>query len=173
MHTIRRAIKFSAVFYLITVLSGCAGGSRSGAIPDSPTTPRRVAVWDIVDYSATASASTEAGDILTSKIIETIQGLPNTTVVEREKLTLALSELNIGSAAIADPETQLKLGEILGASDMVFGGYQVFGDMMRLDIRLVNVETGKVLKAVDKTIPASDMSAWLTDGEAAAKELFQ
>lgn len=110
---------------------------------------------------------------MTGKLIMALHEMPTVTVVERKKLELALNELSTGSTDLVDDSTKLQVGKILGASHMVFGGYQVFGDMMRLDIRLVEVETGKMVKAAQKTVPASDLSQWLTAGENAGKELFE
>jgi len=54
---------------------------------------------------------------------------------------------------------------------MVFGGYMLIGTTMRIDLRLVEVETGKVLKAVQKTALSNDISGWLDAAGKAAAEL--
>jgi hypothetical protein len=86
-------------------------------------------------------------------------------------LNRVLEELHLGSSALADEQTRLKLGKLVGARLMVFGGYQVFGGQMRIDLRLVEVETGKVLKAVHKIAPSGDMSGWLDAAGMAGGEL--
>jgi len=55
---------------------------------------------------------------------------------------------------------------------MVFGGYFVLGDMMRLDLRLVEVETGSIVKAAQKTTSAGDLNGWLRVARQAAEELI-
>jgi hypothetical protein len=55
---------------------------------------------------------------------------------------------------------------------MVFGGYFVLGDMMRLDLRLVEVETGSIVKAAQKTTSAGDLNGWLRVAQQAAEELI-
>jgi curli biogenesis system outer membrane secretion channel CsgG len=55
---------------------------------------------------------------------------------------------------------------------MVFGGYQIIGEHMRLDLRLVEVETGKIIKAVQRMSSSSDLSEWLNSAREAAEELF-
>ena len=37
---------------------------------------------------------------------------------------------------------------------MMFGGYLVFGEQTNLDLRLVDVETGGVIKSAEKTVSA-------------------
>lgn len=43
----------------------------------------------------------------------------------------------------------------MGATLMVFGGYQAIGDTVRLDGRLVEVESGRTIKAVFETARAA------------------
>ena len=83
-----------------------------------------------------------------------------------------MEELKLGSSSLADEDTRLKLGRLSGARLMVFGGYQIIGSRMRLDLRLVEVETGKIIKAVQKVSPASDLPGWLNSARGAAEELF-
>jgi hypothetical protein len=93
-------------------------------------------------------------------------------VVEREKLLLALEELYLSTSELAERETQLKLGRIVGARWMIFGGYQVVGQTMRLDMRRVDVATGQVVGTVKKEVAASDVDKWLEGAKEAAKELL-
>lgn len=148
-------------------ISGCAGK------PVRHLQSQTIAVWDLTDYTASQDTRTEMGEILTAKFIQALQTLPEITVVERQQLALALEELNIGTTAVTDESTRLKIGKILGATQMVFGGYQVFGDTMRLDIRLIDTETGKIINAIEKTIPGAGMTEWLNAAEGAARELVE
>jgi curli biogenesis system outer membrane secretion channel CsgG len=93
-------------------------------------------------------------------------------VVERERLLLALQELNLATTSLTDESTRLQIGRIVGAQLMIFGGYQVIVDKMRLDLRLVEVESGSILKAAEKTTSATDVSEWLRAAREAALELF-
>lgn len=142
---------------ILAGMNGCATKSVS------ETSQTRIAVFDIEAYSmASAGSSTDMTEILTLRLIQSLQENPSVTVVEREQITLALEELNLGSSALAEEETRLKIGQVIGASHMIFGGYQVFGGMMRLDLRMVEVETGKIVSVVDRSGPGSNISEWLT-----------
>jgi len=88
-------------------------------------------------------------------------------------LVLALEELNLGTTSLVDESTRLQIGRIVQAQLMVFGGYQVIADHMRLDLRLVEVQTGKILKAAKQITSGTDMSSWLKAAAEAAAELFQ
>jgi len=163
----KRIYIFTGLVLLCWGIIGCAAPSVK------PLQPKTIAVWDLSDYTAVEGSQAEMGEILSAKLIQTLQETGNITVVERQKIVLALDELNIGSSEIAEESTKLRIGKLLGATQMVFGGYQVFGDMMRLDIRLVQVETGKIIKAVEKTVPSVKISQWLNAAEDAGKELVE
>ena len=137
-------------------------------MPDGAT----VAVWDLENLSIMPGQGDDMAEFLTAKVVETLKGQTDFRLVEREKLLLALEELNLGSSALADQQTGLQIGRILGAQFMVFGAYQIIGDSMRIDLRLVEVESGKVLKTAAETAPPAGMQAWLQAAENAASGLF-
>lgn len=66
-------------------------------------------------------------------------------VVERANIQKLLDEQNLGASGRVDDATAAKIGKILGAKHVVTGGIISQPDgAMRLDIRVVNVETSKV-----------------------------
>jgi curli biogenesis system outer membrane secretion channel CsgG len=150
------------------VFSAGSCSTSSMLVPTGGT----IAVWDLEESCPLARARPELGEILSAQVIETLKEKGGFIVVERERLVLALEELHLGTTPIVDETTRLELGRLLGAQLMVFGNYQVIGDKMRLDLRLVEVETGRVLKAVAKTASATDFSAWLNAAKGAADELL-
>jgi curli biogenesis system outer membrane secretion channel CsgG len=131
-----------------------------------------IAVWDFDNLTPSANNQHDLGEFLSSQVIEALKERGDIYIVERERLLLALEELNLGTTSLVDEGTRLKLGRLSGAQMMVFGSYQVIGDQMRLDLRLVEVETGKVRKAVQKITSATDLSEWLNSAREAAGELF-
>ena len=151
---------------LLTFFTGCTSApSMDGQTP-------AVAVWDLANLNPAATIGPDMGELLAATVIETLKESGAFQVVERERLILALEELNRGSSALVDESTRLKIGRIMGARFMVFGGYFVLGDMMRLDLRLVEVETGSIVKAAQKTATAGDLTGWLRVARQAAKELI-
>jgi curli biogenesis system outer membrane secretion channel CsgG len=151
---------------LILFLTGCA----TSPSPYEKGTP--IAVWDVENLSTSGGRSSGLGELLSSQVIEALQKRGDFTVVEREHLILALEELGLGTTSVVDEATQLELGRLVGARLMVFGGYQVIEDKMSLDLRLVEVETGRVLKATRKITSASDLAGWLRAAEEATAGLF-
>lgn len=151
---------------LLMFLSGCS------TAPSMERPTPAVAVWDLENLNPNEAIGTDMGELLASEVIETLKEAGTFEVVERQRLILALEELNLGSSSLADNATRLKIGHIVGARFMVFGSYLVLGDMMRLDLRLVEVETGSVVKAAEKTAAAGDLNGWLKATREAARELI-
>jgi len=118
-----------------------------------------VAIWDLEDLSPSDVVRPELGELLSTKVIETFKETDLYTVVERERLLLVLEELNLGTTLLVDETTRLRIGRLVGARLMVFGGYQVIEEQMRLDLRLVEVETGRIRKAAQKTVLSTDLKS--------------
>jgi len=131
-----------------------------------------VAVWDLVDNSDLSEARPEFAELLSAQIIDTLKQKGDYTVVERERLLLALEELGLGTTILVDSATRLRLGRLVGAKLMVFGGYMIISNLMRLDLRLVDVETGVTLKAASQTAAASDITAVLAVARAVTEKLL-
>jgi curli biogenesis system outer membrane secretion channel CsgG len=128
-----------------------------------------IAVWN-VERLLPMPGQPDLGELFSDQIIQTLNKSGNCRVIERKSLHLALQELKLNS--LADESTHLRLGKILGARWMVFGGYFATGAQMRVDLRIVEVETGKVKKAVQKTTTSQDLNDWLTQVREAAAELL-
>lgn len=66
-------------------------------------------------------------------------------VVERDNLKKLMDEQNLSTSGRVDQETAVKVGKLLGAHHMIFGGFVTDGrGKMRLDARAVNVETSAI-----------------------------
>ena len=132
-----------------------------------------VAVWDLENYSITDNPILDnLQEFLSAKVAETLTTQGGYIIVERQKLLLALEELNISSSALADEASRLQVGHMVGAQLMVFGAYQQVGDQLRIDLRLIDVEMGTVIRPAKLTTTATDASALLAAAEAVAKKLL-
>lgn len=77
--------------------------------------------------------------------LKSIEGL---TVIGRERVYDALRRLNLGEQESLDEKVATQVGREIGARWMICGGYQRFGEMLRVTARTVSVETGEILKTV-------------------------
>ncbi|HYO55031.1 CsgG/HfaB family protein [Archangium sp.] len=68
-------------------------------------------------------------------------------VVEREKLQKLLDELKLQRSGYFDSKTVQRIGQGIGAQFAVTGSLQAVDPSLRIDIRLVEIATGKVLLA--------------------------
>ena len=112
---------------------------------------------------------------LSGKIIQKIIKKGYYDVITRDRLLVLLKELNLDTSLLVDKRTQLKLGKIIGAKLMVFGDIiEITYDRIMIHLRLVDVETGKILTSLEKYYnPApSNLSEWIKGVEEMTSELF-
>lgn len=168
--SIKHAIICAA--FCLTIFGCVSTGPSPTATFEGPASGGAVAVWELENMTVLGSTRPDLSEILSARITETVREEGN-TVVERERLLAVLKELSLGTSELANTESRLRIGHLAGAKRMVFGGYQVVGDSMRIDLRMVEVETGRVLKTSEKTVGAGDQAGWLTAAEEAARGLFR
>ncbi len=81
------------------------------------------------------------------------------TLVERERLQDLFDELELAADARVDASTAARLGHLLGARYLVLGSFFDLMGTLRIDARLVEVETGRVLGSVGRDGPMDDFFA--------------
>lgn len=81
---------------------------------------------------------------LADMLITDLGNVQSLQIVEREKLNQVIDELKLSKSKFIDPRTAQKLGKGLAAELIMTGGYLVQGDQLRVDVRIVDVQTGKV-----------------------------
>lgn len=91
-------------------------------------------------------------DMLTTDL-----AVPDVAIVERTRLDAIVAELRLQQSDWADPATAVRVGRGVGATVIVVGAMSEAGGTVRLDARLVDVETGLVRLAVEKEGSASDV----------------
>jgi TolB-like protein len=70
---------------------------------------------------------------------------PGIRVVERDQVQRLIDEQKLVGAGQVDRETAVKVGKLLGAQHMIFGGFTADPKgNFRIDARAVNVETGAI-----------------------------
>ncbi|MFT7520471.1 MAG: TolB-like protein [Kiritimatiellia bacterium] len=84
---------------------------------------------------------------LAQMLITDLQQTHGLKVVERSQLQSVMDELALGHSGTVDKKTAAKLGNLLGAEWLLMGGYFELAGTLRIDARLVNVETGEILHA--------------------------
>lgn len=77
-------------------------------------------------------------------------------LVERIALQAVLDELELGRSKKIDPSTAARVGKLLGADYLVMGGYFEFRGSLRVDVRVVKVETGELVRGLGATGKGDD-----------------
>ena len=80
------------------------------------------------------------GEVLTTKL----GTIPCFRIIEKIKLSEALQEVKFGQSGLVDEHTAPRIGKMIGAEELLVGSYQIIGKKIRIDARLVEVETSKI-----------------------------
>jgi TolB-like protein len=127
------------------------------------STPNTLAVLDLRNHSMTEHASMEpVGQGLAEVLIARLSGDSALTVVERERLDYVLQEIALPDSLL-DNATAVRAGRLLGAQNLLLGGFTRIKDRLRIDARLVRTETGEVLRTGSVEGKLDDVFALVED----------
>jgi TolB-like protein len=140
---------------LLTVLLLClapiwsARAAPPAASPSPTPTPTVAVIY--FDYQGKSEELAPLKKGLASMLISDLTGSDAYRVVERERLEDVLGELKLQASARIDQASAVKAGKLLGAHYLVLGSYFDVMKQLRVDARIVQVETGRVLQSVGAT----------------------
>jgi len=83
---------------------------------------------------------------LQQMLIGDMAGNSGMRLVERGRLRELLDEQDLGAAGRVDASTAAQIGRLIGARYMIMGSFVDWYGDFRLDARVVNVETGEIIK---------------------------
>jgi TolB-like protein len=115
-----------------------------------------VLAFDYMGKDATLEPLREG---LAQMLITDVQSFANVNVVERSRLAAVLAEQKLGRSGKVDAITAARVGKLLGARFLVLGNFFDLGPSLRIDARVVEVETGKIVRAVGVTGTSADFLA--------------
>ncbi|MFT5587547.1 MAG: curli biogenesis system outer membrane secretion channel CsgG [Cognaticolwellia sp.] len=131
----RRSFLFSAV--AASLMAAIPGGSAWAKEPE------RVAVLYFENQGNPELEPLKVG--LAQMLITDLTGSKGIQVVERAKLQAILDELELGHSGKVDGDTAAQVGKLLGAKWLILGSYFELMGTLRIDARLVRVETGEIV----------------------------
>lgn len=131
-------------------LAWLAAAAGSAAAPWRPASAQAaplpaVVVWDFDNQSPMPGAGEFLRRALPENLTAQLLRVPGLPVVERQRLRDLLAEQKVSATDLADAEARLRLGRIVGAARMVFGGFFVLGDQVQVHVRVVETATSRVL----------------------------
>jgi len=92
-------------------------------------------------------------------LITDLSKVKGVNIVEREKLEKLIQEIKLGQSKYFDPATAQKLGKGLGAQNILTGSFYFLDNTLRIDARLIDVETGSIVLAEQVTGNKNDFFA--------------
>lgn len=125
---------------------------RFAAARTGSDAPIRVAVTAFIQSDRQTTLFTNLMMIaLTGKMVEHGSGVFR--VIERAQLETALAEIELSDVPIFDRSTAQELGKFLGVDALVVGEVTPVYDFVRIDARLIAVETIETLEQATETVP--------------------
>lgn len=143
------------VLAVIILFAGCAGVPKEDIkAKEEPVTvvdqaPKTMAVLPFENNSVTdpekfAPLSKGLSAMLITDLKNSSTSLQ---LIEREKIQALLKEIALSQSGSVDQSTAVRAGKILGAQSIVFGSFMVLGNQVRMDARIIKVETSEVVMA--------------------------
>ena len=90
-------------------------------------------------------------------LISELSKNPGARVVDRSTINRILDEQNLARDGRVDATTAARLGKLVGARYMIAGGFTDYYGKMRLDVRIIDVETSEIIKAVSANRDREDL----------------
>lgn len=131
------------VLSLVIALPGIASAAEAGTCG-----PLRLAVLYFDNNSITDRELLEPfRKGLADTLISDLGRIKSLRVVERERIDAILSELQLTQSGAIDEKTAQKVGKVLGVQALILGCFTAIGPTLRVDARVVDVETTEVITA--------------------------
>lgn len=134
----------------------------AGARPLEIQKPKIIAPRDrikiaIVDFQGLNEGARieNLGKILTEGLTTSIAKSEAFKIIERTQLEKVLLEIQLTQSGIIDTSNAKQIGKMVGADAIVIGSVSKIGDDMRLDARIIDVESGIILSAATSEGPFS------------------
>ncbi len=116
---------------------------------------KKIAIDDFTDLNGYKSA---LGDFISEELVTNFytQSLGSFDVVERRELARVLKEQKLGSTGLLNKKTIAKIGEILGIDAIVTGSISYLRNNIKINARMIGVESAKVFAAAARKIPKDE-----------------
>ncbi len=112
-----------------------------------------------LDPGGETEAHPGLGRALSSMMTTDMAGLDGLTLVERDRLDAVLAEVELGESGYLDPATAQVAGRGLGAEHVLVGTWTVIDASLRIDARILTVQSGEVVGAASASGATADFVA--------------
>jgi TolB-like protein len=127
----------------------CTASAFAGDTPPATT----IAVFTFENNSIDAKEKLEPlRKAIADMVVTRLSKVKAVKVVERQRIQALIEELHLNETELVNQTAALKVGKLLGARILVFGGYAgITGSDFRIDVRLIETETGETVDAEEET----------------------
>lgn len=149
----------AAIFLLLVNLAPppARAAGPPAPMPSSGDTKIRMAVLYFDNESVTDRKGLEPfRKGMADTLISALNRTGRFQIMERARMESMMSELKLSQSGLVDASTAQRLGRIMGVQLLLMGSFTAIGEMVRIDARIIQAETGLVLKAEDVSGPTSD-----------------
>ncbi|MFH1216060.1 MAG: CsgG/HfaB family protein [Pseudomonadota bacterium] len=140
---------------VISFLCGCADVRMQEPV-EKPLTqtppidlPSPLAIFPFENNAVTNNAEFEplTGGLAAMLITDLRHAATHLKIIERNRMQELLGEIDMSQSGYIDQATAIRVGKLLGARSVVFGSFVVISEQVRIDARVVNVETSETMLA--------------------------
>ncbi len=150
-----KSFKFFVVWFALTsflLTIGCAGVERIKVKPRAAPLDQVLKTLAILPFENNSVTDPEHYAPLTKGlsamlITDLDKGGSTLKLVERGKIQSLLKEIALGQSGTVDEVTAVRAGNMLGAQTIAFGSFIVLGKKVRIDTRIIRVETSELIMA--------------------------
>ena len=129
---------------------------------------RRLAVLPFKPLSADNADTSGYEEGIVRILEKPLASSPNLDLVERAEIDKVIRELQLTRDRHFDQSTAVRIGRLVGAQQLLLGSYFKIGKTLRIDARIVDTETGRILVSVAREGDPENLTAVVT---AIAEEL--
>ena len=103
----------------------------------------------VADFTNADGSVTKLGQFISEEfntaLPEVGQGFE---VIDRSRINILLRENNMSSTGLTDPSNALKLGKLAGIEALIYGTITAFGESVRINIKILDLQRGVILRSV-------------------------
>lgn len=133
---------------VLTLFAFSSGPLRTA--PD-PVAPRKTVAVLAFDNNTGKGDYDHLGRGMSTMMANDLAAVDDIRVVERDRLADVIREIDAQQTGRYDSTTAVKVGRLVGAEYIVLGAFITADPQMRIDTRVVRVETGVVVKTATVT----------------------
>jgi TolB-like protein len=138
----------TALFFLATVTLTTAAGSPAHL--ERPEPKKNVAILYFDNYTGSADYD-PLGKGISSMMISDLSSVKEIQILERDRMQDLIKEVDNQHTKYFDSTTAVKVGKMVGAEYVVVGSFSTVKPQMRIDTRVVRVQTGEIVKTAQVT----------------------